>query len=76
MEFLSNLNSLFHSQNLLNGADKRTASVIFIDELAICDPIACLESYTRPNHLLDLLFAELSPDGHRANVSWQQMSVW
>ncbi|CAH8842007.1 unnamed protein product [Trichobilharzia szidati] len=62
-------------RNLYNGADKRSASVIFIDELAICDPIACLEPYTRPNHLLDLLFAELSPDGHRANVSWQQMSI-
>nr|CAX69835.1 hypothetical protein [Schistosoma japonicum] len=60
-------------KSLYNNTDKCTASVIFIDESAICDPVACLEPYTRPNHLLDLIFAELSPDGYRVNVSWEQL---
>ncbi|CAH8491452.1 unnamed protein product [Schistosoma turkestanicum] len=61
-------------KSLHNHTEKSTASVIFIDESIICDPIACLEPYTITNHLLDIIFAELSPDGYRINVSWEQLS--
>ncbi|CAH8528096.1 unnamed protein product [Schistosoma haematobium] len=61
-------------KSLHDSAEKCTASVIFIDESIICDPIACLEPYTRSNHLLDTIFAELSPDGHQINVSWEHLS--
>ncbi|KAG5450449.1 hypothetical protein CSKR_105110 [Clonorchis sinensis] len=50
-----------------------SASVIFVNDLTICDPVACLGPYIKPGHLLDLVFTELSPDGHSVKVCWDTL---
>ncbi|KAF5405200.1 hypothetical protein PHET_01309 [Paragonimus heterotremus] len=60
---------------LVNSKEKKySASVIFVSDLALHDPVACIEPYMKPSHLLDLVFAELSPDGHCVKVCWDTLS--
>lgn len=66
--------ALERRKHLLSNSGARSATVIIIDDLAMCDPIGCIMPYIKPNHLLDSVFAELSPDGHRLTVSWDSLS--
>ncbi|CAL8080321.1 unnamed protein product [Calicophoron daubneyi] len=59
---------------LSSAAEKCSASVVFISDLALIDPVANIEPYTKPNHLLDLIFSELSPNGHCVRVFWDDFS--
>ncbi|KAF8570923.1 hypothetical protein P879_02305 [Paragonimus westermani] len=59
---------------LVNSKEKKySASVIFISDLALHDPVACIEPYVKPSHLLDLVFAELSSDRHCVKVCWDTL---
>ncbi|CAH8446373.1 unnamed protein product [Dicrocoelium dendriticum] len=66
--------ALERRKHLLSHSGAHSATLVFVDDLAMCDPIGCIMPYIKPQHLLDCVFAELSPDGHHVRVSWDSMS--
>ncbi|VDP65833.1 unnamed protein product [Echinostoma caproni] len=76
-QFATHFSPVFDRKKwLCSNNGRSTAHVIFVSDLALIDPVACIEPYTKPNHLLDSIFAELCPDGHSLRVTWDSLCSW
>lgn len=76
-KFASHFTPVLERKKWLCSNNKRsTACVIFVNDLALIDPIACVEPYIKSNHLLDTVFSELCADGHSLRVTWDSLLNW